>query len=212
MNRWLGRTVIFCMALIGCVLSLQYSTGHFKSERQIILLNNTRPDFHHLLQIEKQFPEGLSSGELRDYFDYFHLVTDAMPDNSEGLLMLGYLDQITGKNVLAEGLLKESYRLNPQFFFTGYDLALVCFNRGDYAQSVDLLQKALAINPGLTMGTMMNSIIYRQIFSSMSDGNEIIPYLKQAYNDAYVLLMESAARQKGAQGANADIQVHAHIM
>lgn len=212
MNNWLGRVIIFFIVGAGCALSLQYTASHFRSDRQLILLNRTRPDFQGLLNIEKQPSRADPRHGLREYFDYFHLVNEAMPENTDGMLMLGYLDQITGNELQAGVLLKEAYRSDPQFFFIEYDLALLLFKQGDYAQSADLLQKALAIPPEQTLHQMMDSVIYRQIFSSISDKSDIIVGLQQAYHDAYVLLIESSAKQKDPQGANVVPEVFAHIL
>ncbi len=212
MNNWQGRVILFFIVGVGVFLSLRYTTSHFKSDRQVILLNTTRPDFDKLLDLEKQPSAGFPRVRLREYFDYFRLVNETMPDNSDGMLILGYLYAITGNKAQASVLLKEAYRLDPQFFFIEYDLAIVYFEHGDYAQSIDLLQKALAMAPELTLKHMADSIIYRQFFSSMKDSRGIIVDLQQAYHDAYVLLMESQAKQKGLQGDNVGPQVYAHIM
>lgn len=194
MNNYWGRAVIFLIVGGGCVWSLQYATSHFKPDRQLILLNRTLPDFRHFLDIEKQASTAPSRSALKEYFDYFKLVTEAMPGNSDGALMLGYLDQITGRKKKAGVLLKEAYRLDPQFFFTRYDLAFLLFEQADYSQSSDLLEKAIVIPPNFTLNHMMNSIIYRQVFSSIKDSGDIIAGLRQAYHDAYLLLIEASAR------------------
>ena len=212
MNKWLARVIIFIIAVTGCIWSLQYARSHFKSDRQLILLNRTCPDFHHFLDIEKQGPRVISQNGLKEYFDYFHLVAEAMPQNSDGMLMLGYLDEITGNGPQAEDFLKKANQLDPQFFFIEYNLALVYFKQGDYRQCTDFLQKALAIAPGLTVKRMMGSVIYRQIFSSLKDSDDIIAGLRQAYQDADILLMESLAKQKEMQKENVNTEVHAHIM
>jgi tetratricopeptide (TPR) repeat protein len=210
MNRWLARVIILLIAGAGSVLCLQYAVSHFKSDRQLILLNRTRPDLHLFLDIEKQPSVIPPQGDLKEYFDYFHLVTEAMPDNSDGVLMLGYLDEITGNQAQAQILLKESYRLDPQFFFTEYNLACIYFKQGNYTQSIDFLQEALGAPPAQTVSHMMRSVIYRQIFASVSDNNEIAADLQQAYHDAYILLME--LKQKESQGADIGPHVHAHII
>jgi len=212
MKNWQVRTILFLIAGAGCILSMQYSISHFILDRQTILLNTTRPDFQDLLRVEKRQAAIIPRGGLKDYFNYFHLVTKAMPDNAQGQLMLGYLYEITGDKKEARIFLKKAYLLDPLFFFTAFDLALVLFEQGEYAQSAGLLQKALAMAPDSTLQKMMSSIIYRQILSSMKDGRDIVFSLQQAYHDAYVLLIESLAKQKSIQGENVGPQVHAHIM
>ena len=236
MKNWMPRAILYLLVVSGFIWSLKYTIAHFKPERQIILLNTTRPDFHQFLVFDSPQASIPTSRDLRPYLDYFHLVTEAMPDNNEGLLMLGYLHEISGDQKQAEILLDQSYRLNPQFFFTGYNLALVSFNHGDYAQSADLLEKALANPPAVTFSRMMNSVIYRQLFGVMNDSREIILNLRTAYKDAYMLLIEtlshagqqeqllkvaaSAAQAfpdepiflKVLQGANDIPPVHAHVM
>ena len=187
-------------------MSLQYARSHFKPERQVILLNRTRPDFTRFIY---------SHDGIEEYFNYFSLVKEAMPSNSDGILMLGYLYAIRGDGAKATVLLQEAYGLDPQFFFTGYNLAVVLFIQGEYLQSAGILKQTLAIPPELTFKRMMSSVIYRQIFASVKDTSEIILNLRQSYHDAYVLLVEALAKSgqyKGSQGDNADIQIHARFM
>jgi len=210
MNNWRSRSILYFIVGLGGFLSLHYTASHFTQDRRIILLNTTRPDFHHFLGLEGQDTTSVSKGQLREYFDYFHLVNEAMPDNSDGMLMSGYLYEIAGDKAQAQVFLNKAYHLDPSFFFIDFDLGLLSFEQGDRSQSIDLLQKALAIPPQSTINRMMNSIIYRQLFSSMDNSNDIIVGLHQAYQDAYVLL--NAALQKGTPTANATTpSVHAHI-
>jgi len=212
MNNWYSRVILLLIVGGALVLSLQYTTSHFKSDRQIILLNTTRPDFHRFLDTEKLHGAAVTKGSLREYFNYFRLVNEAMPDNNEALVMLGYLYEITQDHARAHFYLNKAYQLNSSFFFTEYDLGLLCFEQGDFAQSADFLRNALGIAPQMTFGVMMNSIIYRQFFSSISDNQDIIIDLQQAYHDAYILLVAAMAKQKDAQGENGSPQVYAHIM
>lgn len=208
MFKGLARALVFIIVIGGGILSLQYITGHFKAERQVIILNRTRPDFHDLLTIDKDPAAAIPRGGLKGYFDYFRLVASAMPDNSDGPLMLGYLYTITGDGKKGGDLFKEAYRLDPKFFFTAFNMALISWQAGDYKQSAALLEAALAVGPEATLKRMMASTIYRQIFSSMDDSRDIIASLQKAYQDASLLLIES----KTGQGVNAGVKIHAHIM
>ena len=197
----LARVILFIIVGGGGILSLFYTTSHFKKDRQIVLLNTTRPDFHKLVDLDKE-PQGVVSRRgLREYVDYFNLVSEAMPDNNEALFMLGYLYQITGDKTKAQGLLTKACQQNPPFFFTEFNLALVLFEQGNYAQSTEVLKKALLITPDVTLNRMMNSIVYRQIFASMDNKQDIITGLRRAYRDAYVLLIESLSHSGQAEGA-----------
>jgi predicted Zn-dependent protease len=193
-------------------LSLSYFTSHYKSDRQIILLNRTIPDFHQLFNIEKQKSQGVPPGSLKEYFDYFNLVTGAMPDNSDGMLVMGYLKAITGHASQAGVFFKAAYRLDPQFFFTEFNLGFWLFEHGEYAQSAQLLQKALTIPPQETWQRMMNSIVYRQILATKDDSFDMAVSLQQAYHDAYIVLLGDVAGQKKAQKEEFDGEVHAHIL
>ena len=213
MDNWRARVLLVLIAWSGCLIALSYTRSHFKSERQIILLNTTRPDFRQFLNIEKNHTATFSKNRLKAYFEYFHLVTEAIPDNNEGLLMLGYLENATGDIKQALIFWEKAHRLDPSFFFTEYDLALADFGQGQYLQSMDLLKNALAIPPQATFNRMMHSIIYRQLFSSLDDNRDIIIGLQQAYHDAYLLLMASLAMQKRSQGENiVPPDVYAHVM
>ena len=220
MNNWPARVILFLVVAAGSIVSLHYTSGHFKSDRQIIILNRTRPDFHNFLNIEKHRSQGLSKNNLKEYFDYFYLVTQAMPDNSDGMLMLGYLYEITGHTPRAGVFLKAAHHLDPQFFFIEFNLARLLFKQGDYAQSAELLQKALTIPPQETLTRMMSSVVYRQIFASSADSLDIIVSLRQSYHDAYILLLESLAHsghlnpaiEQEYQGENLNAEVHARIL
>jgi hypothetical protein len=214
MAKWLARFIIFFIVVTGCTVAYRYACVHFKPDRQIILLNRTRPDFSQLLEFEKNSQAVFPRSEVKGYIDYFKLVVDAMPGNGDGVLMLGYLDLISAHKKQAVALLKEAYRIDPQFFFTGYDLALVLDEQGEYAKSADILKQMMAIPPGATISHMMKSTVYRQILASMKDGSDIILGLHQAYNDAYLLLMETQAHLENTESKGADLvpDVHAHIM
>jgi len=212
MNNWQARIILLLIVGLGGILSLKYTSGHFKSDRQIILLDTTRPDFSKFLRVNQDPTIVVSKHNLKEYFDYFKLVTEAMPDNSQGELMLGYLHEITGDRQGARLLLEKAQQLDGAFFFTDFNLAVVFFEQGDYTKSTDLLHQALVIPPQRTLQEMMSSIIYRQFFSSMKDSHEIINGLQQAYQDAYTLLLKSSARQQGVQDENADTQIHAQII
>lgn len=212
MNNWQARGILFIIVGAGSILSLSYFASHYRSDRQIILLNRTIPDFHKLFNIEKQKSQGVPTGSLKEYFDYFHLVTEAMPDNSDGMLVMGYLEAITGHSSRAGGFFKAAYRLDPQFFFTEFNLGFWLFEQGDYAQSAKLLQKALTVPPQETWQRMMDSIVYRQIFASKDDSLDVAGNLQQAYHDAYIVLLEDVAGQQKVQGEKLDGEVHAHIL
>jgi len=217
---FLARVILFLVVAAGVLVSLQYTTNHYKADRQILILNRTLPDFHKLLNIEKHSDQRFSKNNLKEYFDYFHLVTEAMPDNSDGLLMLGYLEQVTGHNPQAGVLFKAAHRLDPQFFFIEFNLALFLFEQGDYEQSAQLLQRALNTPPQDTLKRMMSSTVYRQIFASTDNSLDIIGSLRQSYHDAYILLLRSLQHsghlnpslEQQLRGENANTEVHARIL
>jgi tetratricopeptide (TPR) repeat protein len=208
MNNWWARIIIFLLVGAGSILSWYYTTSHFKPDRQIIILNRTIPDFHKFLDIDKHRSTGVPKSNLKAYFDYFQLVTEAMPDNSDGALMLGYLYAVTGRESQAGILFKAAHRLEAHFFFTEFNLGLFLFKQGDYAQSAEILQKALMIPPQETANRMMNSMVYRQILASGGDHLDVGVSLQQSYHDAYIIMMESL----GHRGENANIEVHARIL
>lgn len=208
MNNWLARIVILLIVGAGSILSWRYTTSHFKPDRQIIILNRTIPDFHKFLDIDQHRSTGLSKSSLKAYFDYFQLVTEAIPDNSDGALMLGYLYAVTGHGSQAGMLFKAAHRIDPHFFFTEFNLGLFLFKQGDYTQSAEILQKALMIPPQETVNRMMNSMVYRQILASGGDHLDVGASLQQSYHDAYIIMLESLAHR----GENANIEIHARIL
>jgi tetratricopeptide (TPR) repeat protein len=143
------------------------------------------PDSQRLLEAMA----GASNVELREYVQYFKLVTEYMPQQADAYAMLGFCYAYQGQWAESEEALKKSLSLNPYSFWPYYNLGLLYGRTGHPKEAQIILAKALALPLEKTLGTITSSKIYRDIIvSSGKNFDDVVQSLQQGYQSAALLL------------------------
>jgi len=113
-------------------------------------------DYKYLLEMERRgiYPNKTA---LREFKDYFQLVVDTFPGQSDSYSMLGYCQYYLGHKNEAIKDYTSSCQSNPVFFGNYYNLAVIYFNKGEFLQSAKLIQQALSLPLQSTAQSLLSS-------------------------------------------------------
>jgi tetratricopeptide (TPR) repeat protein len=203
----------FCLVSIGIINILCSKSGphrllqnpiaeHILKTREkvqrkakIQLINFYMPqDFSPFLEIAKGIPDVHFD---QQYLNYFTSVIDIFPTQWDAYLALGLCQYYSQNQTKAIELLQKSAQIEPNFFWTNYNLGLLHFSSKRYADAAHSFQKALSADPKQSVQFLMRSKIYQQILQSVQPfpinfGSRI----KAAYENSATLLIVSQYRLK----------------
>ena len=191
MIRWLSSRVgvIYLIVFIFCVTSMDLKM--LQERIKVRRLNDAIPDFSDMIVFSKN-KSARKNIDWKPYRDYFRLIYAYLPKDVIIKELLGYVDYYSGHEQEAIVLFKDSTAMSGKFLFiSNYDLGVINYKRGMWAQASQYLLKAIESNPKLAVMLMQSSTVYRQICSS--------PYFRYALNAeigegrarAYILLLSS---------------------
>lgn len=157
-------------------------------------LNRIMPSFDRLAGFAIGDNVSLTRSEWQEYARYYKKVVDLYPERNDGTpnFFLGFCQAHLGKSKKAIKNFQLAAENNPVFFWISYDLGLEFYNRKDYAQAVDWLQRAISFKGALLKACILNSKIYFQI----SAADDIQDYdfqesFYQAFGNAYLVIAKS---------------------
>lgn len=180
---------------VRAVLPKQISLSDFRvdpdevqSRARTKTLNQLMPSFDYLAEFEKG-RRGLNEKRLHQYARYYKKVVEYLPGRAGAYSMLGFCYYHLGENEKAILSYKKAIALNPHFFWSQYNLAVIFFKSGRYEKSLKAVQEAVAIRPGPTLLFIRSSKIYQDIFRESGYSTELLQEkLKAGYRDGRLLL------------------------
>jgi tetratricopeptide (TPR) repeat protein len=103
------------------------------------------PDYKYLLDMQRL---GLVPHRhvLAEFEEYFKLVTDSYPDQSDAYGMLGYCQYYLGEEDKAIQSYVSAIKINPDFMADDYNLAVIYYGQGEYAKAILFAKKALEVS------------------------------------------------------------------
>jgi tetratricopeptide (TPR) repeat protein len=186
--------VIYIIALIFILTCMDIKTIQMRIKLRH--LNDAIPDFSDMILFSRT-PNAKNDVIWRPYHDYFGLILQYIPDDLIVKDLLGYVDYYKGQETKAIELFKASAVLkNQNLFWPNYNLGVIYYTKGQWAQAAQYLFGAVSSNFHLTLLLMQNSMVYQQISLS--------PFFKYSFDDeikgaqayAYVLLLSSLYNMK----------------
>ena len=150
----LGRTGALYLAVILLFLGVVNQRGvKYK------ILDELRPplDYLVLLSDGKIDPE---RERFAGYLRYYRLAAEVLPNNADIQGFLGFCYYHLGDLDRAAAHHEKALKLNPHFFWHGYNLGVMAYNRGDYAAAIKFFKQALNVDRKFTMLALSQSFVY----------------------------------------------------
>ncbi len=152
-------------------------------------LNDSIPDFSDMIIFEKD-PKNKKDIQWQPYRDYFELIGQYMPNDVVARQLLGYVEYFTGQQDKAEDLFKGTSSVSGHLlFWSNFNLGVLYYKKEMWAQAAEYLFKAVSSSPQLALLLMRDSIMYKQIFSSLYFKFSLEHELNMAQAQAYILLL-----------------------
>ncbi len=192
-----GRTKreIFRLIVVICLCSwLGYSFYDSYGVDKIGQMNKRTPSSYEYLVEVSQNPGKIDLIKLKAYRDYYKLIVKNMPHRGDAYGMLGFCYYHMGKIGKAINSYKKALVRNPDFFWFHYNLGVIFYKIGQYAEATESLEKALNVDYKESFKFIfLSQRIYQPILASQK-GNKNQWLGQQAlkgYRNCYTLLAES---------------------
>ncbi|MGE0268235.1 MAG: tetratricopeptide repeat protein [Candidatus Omnitrophota bacterium] len=189
--------VISSMGFFYCIVLLIF--GLFLKDNQSIdtaklrTLNRLMPPLTDLIKSDLT-GQTLEDEQIDKYLFYYTKVSDYIPKNADGFYMEGYC--LARKNLLDRAVkaYKRSIELNPQFFWSHYNLGQVYLKLNRKELALESFQRALNIKPESTLKVMLASKVFQQLLAQLDRPQEVLPNnLKMAYKECYQFMIMTNA-------------------
>jgi tetratricopeptide (TPR) repeat protein len=163
------------------------------SKAKTLTLNRLLPkSFDYLLSFSQK-KEPLNISKFEEYFLYYQKVVEYLPGRADAQGMLGFCGYYLGKTRQAQSALEKAIAINPQFSGFYYNLGVIYFKQGRYAQAVEALKKAAMLPPKAALSYVLSSReIYAPFFIHEKDKVGFLKeQLRETSRQTYILLIQS---------------------
>ncbi len=176
---------------------------HIISERnkaklkiKLMTINSFRPkSFDYLADFFSSSKQSRRNA-IEQHLYYYKRVVEFYPQQADVHEFLGFGYYHLGDEGKAIKHFQKAVALNPNFFWSEYNLGVIYFNAGDYQKSARFLNKAITINPEDTVSAMSSSRVYQEIIQQLDNpGVKISASLKEGYQKVSQLLSLSKRYQ-----------------
>lgn len=156
-------------------------------------LNRLMPPLDDLITSDRM-NRSLNEPLLDKYLFYYTKVSDYIPNNADGFYMKGYCLARKGLWQQAIKGYQQSIALNPQFFWSHYNLGQVYLKLNRRELALESFQKALNTRPEITLKMMLTSKVFQQLLAQLDKPQEVLPSnLKTAYKECYQFMLMTKA-------------------
>lgn len=193
-----GITILFCLSLMfpsgrkifaqmPFIEKLVSTRKKVQRKAKINLINFYMPkSFEPFLEIAQGNP---NTAFTSDYTNYFESIIDVFPTQSDAYLALAICRYYNQNTPQAIDLLQKSVLIDPNAFWSLYNLGLLLYKQQQYSQAAVILQKAISITPEQAMRSMIHSKVYQQIIQSKQPFPfDLTERLKNGYKNVFLLL------------------------
>ena len=160
-----------------------------KTKALAMQLTFYEPSFEDLKKIITTgvWPDGTN---LVKYRDYYQKAVSWFPQISELWEVLGVLYYHMGQAQKSADCLQRAIQMQPQFFWSHYNLGVILYADKQYSLAKDEFRKALACPFDLNLRFIVNSSSYLQIFWPQQNwgGFSVKESLENGYRNAQMLL------------------------
>ena len=149
------------------------------------------PSFEHFAKVlEKK--EAVDQEKFEGYANYFENVVKYIPQRADAFCLLGFCYYSLGKERGATEAYKEAMAINPHFFWPYYNLGVKAFQNARYEEAVEILSKAVALRPEMTLTYIFSSKVYSPILTLIPDySKKMETRLERGYYRSYQMLVLS---------------------
>jgi tetratricopeptide (TPR) repeat protein len=196
MVQWLMSrvAVIYIIIFLFCITCLDFKMIEMRVK--VRHLNDAIPNFSDMIVFSRD-PSARKDMDWGPYKNYFKLILSYLPDDMITRQLLGYVEYHTGQEQEAIQLFKSSTMINGHdLFWSNYNLGVLYYQKGMWAQASVYLLKAIESNLKLMAYFMQDSLIYKQIFISPYFKYSVMDELKNAQAQAFILLLSSLDNMK----------------
>lgn len=122
-------------------------------------LNRIMPPIHHLFS--DKYP--ISRNKWEDYRYYYEKANSYVPEMPNAYGMVGFSHYQLGNISKAIEAYRKSTDLNPNFFWSHYNLGVLYFKDGKFKKAQRAFEAAYGVEMERSMASMLMSIVYHQI-------------------------------------------------
>lgn len=191
--------------------NLQAQREKVKNKAMMITINHYRPD---LAMWKDYVTDGkpLDKGFLKESAQYYETITGYVPQVAEAHHLLALCQYFLGEKESAIRSLQKATVLEPRFFWSWYDLGVMSYREGHFAQSAQDFANALRTSPQAVPLIINASKIYQEVVRE--SGTVAIlttEHLRQGYRDAARMMDASVRRLRGQPAGIADEEVRLKV-
>ncbi len=196
--RILGRMIKFLFSRVGlfyiviAVASMYlFNTLDILDRGKAEELNEIMPSFGYLNSFNEK--QGAFNQEYLDsYIAYYEKVNEFLPNQADVYSMLGYCYYHANDLEKAISFYNRAIEVNPHVFWFSYNLGVIYYKQGNYAQAVKSLQAAMDRRPEHALAFVGYSRVYRRIAHGVKNyKNALEERVQVGYGDCLALLVLS---------------------
>ncbi len=180
---FLKRPVVFFIAMYW-LSNMLIDYEKIRSGIETRVIGSLSPtSFEYLAQIRQN--EGpIDQKRLKEYVYFYSQMTEYFPGQADSYQLLGFCYYYLGDQKRAVSFYKKAIGLNPNFFWSYYNLSIIYFENRRYQEAARLLEKATALSPQATLDAVrLSPIVYRMILKNISNADII---LQKSLHEGYL--------------------------
>jgi len=128
----------------------------------------------------------LDKNKVRYYADYYENLLQVFPTMIDAYGILGYCYHYLGDDLKAKEFFKKAVEGGSNYFWFTYDLAVLYIIDRDYHAGMELLRKALQIDPQVSLKSLTSQTI-NPLLPQPFPVNDIAAHLGQGYKQSSIL-------------------------
>jgi len=146
------------------------------------------PDFRYLVDFrDERVP--FDQKKFKESDNYFRLLNKYMPDHADVLGMLGFCSYYLGQEKDAAMFYEQALYRFPGSFAYRYNLGVLAFKRGDYAQAKEYFLKSLEAPLPENLNYISSSRVFWPLYNNVEEIKKELPeYIKKGRERSYRLL------------------------
>jgi tetratricopeptide (TPR) repeat protein len=159
-----------------------------EEKSKFLTLSYDVPDFRSFAEMVSGTRQTVNPSSFRTYYQK---AVNLLPNIDAPHYLLGYCEFHSGNPEAAIEQFQKSIDLNPDFFWSYYNLGVIYLRQGDFLKSAFILNKALTLRKELTLVSLHQDPFYAQIWRYLEDPGKILESnLNEGIQDSARLLAD----------------------
>lgn len=182
-QRVLFSTGVFYV-LLGLLTFLYVNDHAALGTAKLRTLNRLMPPLNQLVAANRSHQE-MDPEVLDKATFYYQYVTQYLPANPNGYFMYGYCLALGGDHKGAQAAFETAININPQYFWSHYNLGVVYLLQAKYEKAENAFADALKVPADTTVKVIFASKVFQQMMPHLANPQAtIVPGLKAGYADS----------------------------